>query len=389
MRKNIFLIAMMAAVLSSTVTGCTKFSEDFSEEVEMQNPENQEEGLISKAESRMKNFITAVNTQNYEEITEMIDMPENAFVTDKHVEWYITRTALADITGVKINRLSIDVNEGALKKKVEVYVNKEGYAFDMVLDGNNEWKIVLPDLYVENWTLKVPKGCSATVDDKDISIYKLPDTEIENYDTYRFPAIAKEQEYLAKAISSIYGDFTQKIKPISNSETIPVICVLNDDETTSILKHIKDIWNGMYKDYKNLVGAEAVKKYFTDDFDNSEITNIMTLYFPQLETGPTEKEVGEIRYDNFYMKEIKPRNSSENYGCAILKSDNAVEVNFSYCLDFASPITSGIYSVKKHTKITMAYVDAPELGEGAKTYKIKELNEIKLFTDNDYKSNDY
>ena len=37
----------------------------------------------------------------------------------------------------------------------------------------------------------------------------------------------------------------------------------------------------------------------------------------------------------------------------------------------------------------MAYVDAPELGEGAKTYKIKKFNETKMFTDNDYKLNDY
>ena len=108
MKKNMFLIAMMAAVLSSTVTGCTKFSEDFSEEAELQNPENQEEGLISKAESRMKDFITAVNTQNYEGINDLVAMPENALITDNNIEWYITRTALADITGVKINKLDID-----------------------------------------------------------------------------------------------------------------------------------------------------------------------------------------------------------------------------------------------------------------------------------------
>ena len=116
MKKNMFLIAMMAAVLSSTVTGCTKFSEDFSEEAELQNPENQEEGLISKAESRMKDFITAVNTQNYEGINDLVAMPENALITDNNIEWYITRTALADITGVKINKLDIDVKEGTLKK---------------------------------------------------------------------------------------------------------------------------------------------------------------------------------------------------------------------------------------------------------------------------------
>ena len=387
MKKNMFLIAMMAAVLSSTVTGCTKFSEDFSEEAELQNPDNQEEGLISKAESRMKDFITAVNTQNYEGIKDLVAMPENALITDNNIEWYITRTALADITGVKINKLDIDVKEGTLKKNVEVYVNKEGYAFDMVLDSDNEWRIVLPDLYAENWSLKIPKGCMASINGEDISMYKIPATVIDDYDTYTFPAIPK-QELQVNTTSSVYGEFKQTIKPATNSESIPVICKLNDDETSSILKHIQDIWNGLYKDYTNLVGVDAVKKYFTDDFDNSEITNIMSLYFPQLETGPTEKEIGEIRYSNFFMKETIPW-TKDNYGSAILKSDSSVEINFGYRIDFVAQPTGYPFSVRKVSKITMAYVDAPELGEGAKTYKIKKLNETKMFTDNDYKLNDY
>ena len=144
----------------------------------------------------------------------------------------------------------------------------------------------------------------------------------------------------------------------------------------------------MYKDYTNLVGVDAVKKYFTDDFDNSEITNIMSLYFPQLETGPTEKEIGEIRYSNFFMKETIPW-TKDNYGSAILKSDSSVEINFGYRIDFVAQPTGYPFSVRKVSKITMAYVDAPELGEGAKTYKIKKLNETKMFTDNDYKLNDY
>lgn len=386
MQKRL-LVAIMTMMLSVSMIGCTKLSEEFSEEVETESPVSAEEGLISKAESTMKEFITAVNIQNYEGITELIEMPENSLISDKNVEWYITRTALADITGVNIDKFEIKVNEGALKKNVEVYVNKEGYAFDMVLDSDNQWRVVLPELYVENWSLKIPKGCTATVDGKDISGYKIPATVVDDYDTYTFPAIAK-QELKVKTTSSIYGEFEQNIKPATNSESVPVICKLNDDETTSILKHIQDIWNGIYKDYTNLVGVEAVKKYFTDDFDYSEITNIMNLYLPQLETGPADKEIGEIRYSNFYMKETIPW-TKNNYGCAILKSDNSVEINFGYRIDFVAQLTGGSYSVRKASKITMAYVDAPELGEGAKTYKIKKLNETKMFTDNDYTLNDY
>lgn len=257
MQKKL-LVAMMAIIISISMTGCTKLSEDFSEEVETESPVSTEEGLISKAESKMKEFITAVNIQNYEGITDLIEMPENSLISDENVEWYITRTALADITGINIDKLEIKVKEGALKKNVEVYVNKQGYAFDMVLDSDNQWRVVLPELYVENWSLKIPKECTATVDGKDISSYKIPATVVDDYDTYTFPAIAK-QELKVKTTSSVYGEFEQNIKPSTNSESVPVICKLNDDETTSILKHIQDIWNGIYKDYTNLVGVEAEK----------------------------------------------------------------------------------------------------------------------------------
>ena len=382
------MIGLMVGALTVSVTGCTRFSEDVSEKEDgVEAAANEEEGLISKAENTMREFITAVNTQKYDGITDLVEMPENAFITDQNVEWYITRTALADITGVQINKLDINVKEGALKKTVEVYVNKEGYSFDMELDSDNGWRVVLPDLYVENWSLKIPKGCTATIAGKDLTDYKTQSSIVDDYDTYTFPAIAK-QKFTVETVSSVYGSFTQEIKPTSDSEALPVICKLSDAETTSILKHIKDIWNGLYKDYTNAVGVDAVKKYFTDDFDNTEITNVMDTYFPQLETGPTDKDAGAIMYSNFYMTETIPW-TKNNYGAAILTADNAVEVNFGYRIDFNAQTTGGSYSVRKPTTITLAYVDAPELGEGAKTYKIKKLNETKMFTDNDYETNDF
>lgn len=384
------LIMAAATLLAVGTAGCTKLSENFNEheETTMESQTSAEEGLLSKAESRMREFITAVNIQNYEGISSMIYMPEKALITDDNIQWYITRTTLADITGISIEKLEIKVPDGSIKKNVEVYVNKTGYAFEMVLDSNNNWKIVLPELYVENWSLKIPKGCGVEVNGTDISEYRIPATVVDEYDTYTFPAVAA-QKMTVKTTSSVYGEFTQDVTPLSNSESVPVICKINEDETNNILARIADIWNGIYKDYTNNVGVESVKKYFTDDFDATEITNIMTIYLPQLETGESVSGYkGEVRYSNFYMKEAIPW-TKDNYGSVLLKSDNCVEVNFGYRIDFVAPLTGGSYSVRKASKITMAYVDAPELGNGAKTYKIKKLDETKIFNDNNYNLNDY
>lgn len=302
-------------------------------------------------------------------------MPVNSFISDADIEWYITRTPLADITGVSIESLEINVSDGALKKTAEVYVNKSGYAFDMELDSDNMWKIVLPELYVENWSLKIPKGCTAIVDGEAIDAYRVPATVIDTYDTYTFPAVAK-QNMKVETTSSIFGSFTQEITPLTDSESIPVICKLNDAETTSILRQIQNIWNGLYTDYKNGVEIQAIKKYFTEDFDNTVMTSLFFSYFPTLEKSEKEKDV---TFFNFYMKEAIPW-TKDNYGCAILSSDNSVLVNFGYRIDFISS-TGGAYNTNKVTEITMAYED--------QTYKIKEVNDNSLFYDNDYTTNDF
>lgn len=370
---------VVVGLLALSISGCTKISETFNEQVEAttESETSIEEGLVEKAENLMREFVTAVNLQKYEGIASYVYMPENAFITDENIQWYITRTALADITGISINKLEIDISDGALKKKLTVFVNGTGYAFDMELDNTNTWKIVLPELYVENWSLKIPKGCQTVVNNTSIDSFRVPTTVIDAYDTYTFPAIAS-QEMEITTTSSIFGSFTQKTIPVADSESIPVICKVSDAETTSILRQIQSIWNALYLDYKNGVEVDTLKKYFTDDFDNTEMTNIMFAYFPALEKSETEKEV---YYTNFYMKETIPW-TKDNYGCAILNSDNTVLVNFGYRIDFAAT-SGGSYNTNKVTQITMSY------DTEAATYKIKHINDTSLFYDNDYKLNDY
>jgi len=372
------LLTIATLSLFLSLTGCTKISESFDENVvePTESETSLETGLLERAELCMSEFITAVNLQKYDSISSYINMPENSFISDENIKWYITRTALADITGVSMDTPNIKVSDGAVEKNVIVTINKQAYSFDMELDTNNEWKIILPELYVNNWSLKIPKGCTIEVNNENVDKHKVPATVIDEYDTYTFPAISK-QKITVVTTSTIYGDFISEITPVSDSETIPVICKLNDAETTSILRQIQNIWNGLYTDYKNGVEVEAVKKYFTDDFDNNVITDIMQTWFPALEVGSQK----ETFYSNFYMKETIPW-TKDNYGAAILSSNDSVLVNFGYRIDFVSN-HGGSYNANKASQITMKYF--PE----ESTYKIKTVNSNKLFYDNDYSLNDY
>ena len=377
--KKMMIYALLAAA-TLNISGCAKLSEDFDEaQAETESQTSSEEGLVTKAENLVREFVTDVNLQQYAGISSMVYMPQNSFVSDNNIQWFILRTSLADVTGINIKSFDISISDGALEKDATVYINKSGYKLHLILDTDNTWKIELPGLFVENWSLKVPKGCTITVDGNNVDDYLIPATMIDTYDTYTFPAVAK-QDMQVETTSSIYGSFTQTVSPTANSETVPLICKINDAETTSILRQIQNIWNNLYTDYKNGVDVEAVKKYFTDDIDNNMVTSIMTTYFPALENpGDSGKEQGS--YINFYMKEIIPW-TKDNYGSAILQSDNTIQVNFGYRLDFTST-AGGVFNLNKVSSITVQY-DKQEA-----TYKICRVDDTKLFYNNDYSSNDY
>lgn len=378
-KKAIIYLCSVAISAAAFSAGCTRLSESPEDPgVSFEgNADNLEEGSVAKAENCVKNFINAINTQDFAGISDMIYLPENAFVSDKNVEWYLQRSGVSDITGVKIKNFDVELSDGALQKDATVYVNKTGYRLSLAMDSDNQWKIVMNDMFVENWSLKVPKGCTISVDGEDVTQYKIQAGAIDVYDTYTFPAISK-QSVQVDTTSALFGNFTQTITPSADSETVPLICKINDAETTNILRQIQNVWNALYTDYKNGVDVESVKKYFTDDFDNSIITDIMFTYFPSLEQ-PESEEQG--IYSNFYMKEAIPW-TTNNYGCAILNTSDSVLVNFGYRLDFTST-SGGSYTLKKISQITMTYDSADS------TYKIQQVNDTKLFYNNDYTLNDY
>ena len=182
-KKAIIYLCSLAIATAAFSAGCTRLSEgsensDVSFEA---NAENLEEGSVAKAENCVKNFINAINTQNFDGIADMIYLPENAFVSDKNVEWYLQRSGVSDITGVKIKNFDVEISDGALTKDATVYINKSGYQLSLAMDTDNQWKIVMNDMFVENWSLKVPKGCTITVDGVDVDQYKIPATAIDVY----------------------------------------------------------------------------------------------------------------------------------------------------------------------------------------------------------------
>lgn len=229
-------------------------------------------------------------------------------------------------------------------------------------------------MYVENWSIKVPGDCTVTVDDQDVNSYKVTMQNIDAaYALYTFPAISTGSHTIV-VTSSLYGSFTQSVTPKKTSDTYTMICKISDQETSNILSCIKSIWNGLYSDYKGGADVPSIRKYFTSTVDTNILTNILTSYFQIL-----EGEKSNTTYSGFYITDVVPW-TTDNYGAAILETNNSVTVNFGYRLEFVDG-QGEYHNCNKVTSLVMAYEDG--------TYKIKTIPDTSLFTDNDYTNNDY
>lgn len=394
--KTIVILTMVLCACCFC-TACMQVSEtpveSVTEEIPTESETSAEAGLTAKATEAALDFIKAVKLQNYDGITNMINLPDNAFVIDDDVKWFVEHSALGNITGSNEENhvVSVEDSDGlSVQKKVSIKVGKKAFSLVLVLNDESEWKINLPALVQEKWVMDIPKGCSVTMNEMEVSVFKREDlTSADKYDEYVFPAIAK-RPYKIRVTSSLFGTFEQSTTPQSASDHYVAICKINDLEVVNILTSIQAIWNGLYTDYGNGATVTDVTRYFSDSFASNDITNIMLNYFPALEnTKVSDKSAGTYLPDNkenpvkpnsgFYMKEIIPW-IKNNYGAAILVADDIVQVNFGYRLEFTTN-GGGLHNANKVSQVELQYANS--------TYKLASIPDSGLFTDCDYTKNDY
>ena len=375
--KKLLILGMAAASISISTTGCLvklEYSDSVVSSNEKSNASSSESSS-QRAENAVKSFSSKLLTMSFDGITDLLNLPDGYFISDDDAKSFFERTSLADIIGSGSELSGISFDGSAVEKTATITVNKKDYSFTIILCNDGSWKVDVPSLYVENWSLKVPDSCTVTVDGQDVASFKQSMQNIDAaYAIYTFPAISAS-EHEVKVTSSLYGTFTQKMTPQKTSDTYTVICKISEQETSNILTCIKAIWNGLYSDYKAGADVPSIRKYFTSTVDTNELTSILNEYFPQLEGGQNSS----VQYSGFYVTDITPW-TMDNYGAALLETNNSVTVNFGYRLEFVD--SAGEYhNCNKATSIVMAYEDS--------TYKIKELSDTTLFTDNDYTNNDY
>lgn len=368
-----FMALLLCVAAALFLTGCMVSMEYPEEESAAVIKEtSSEEGNIKKAETTALSFLQAVVNQKYDGTAAMVFLPEGSIITDDDIAYCISQGKYADLTG-NASISDFALTGSTTEKTVSFKAGKASYQLSLKLGTDNLWKVVLDDLYVENWSVKAPGKCTLMLDGLDAESYRKVSSNTDSaYTTYTFPAVsARKHELVAK--SPLYGTFSQSVTPKATSDTYTMVCSLSEQETGNILNCIRTIWNGLYDDYRTGADVPAIKKYFSSGFDTNGMTDILRTHFPKLEGGKKKT------YSDFIMTEITAWNT-DNYGAATLQNDDAVAVTFGYRIEFVDE-EGEYHNCNKVTNIVMIY-------EGG-TYKIKSVPDTDLFSDNDYEKNDF
>ena len=367
----------MSALLCLSLTGCMQLTEG--DGVEEVKETSADEGNTKKAANAAISFVEALSGDMLDDACAMVYIPQDAFVSDEDIKWYLPRSDYGDIYKTGKSVTDITVGGTSIEKTATVQLDKASYMITLKLGDDNTWKVDIDKAFVDNWSIKTPRGCTVTVDDRNIDPYLVPSATDESSNTYTFPSIMSRTHKIVVS-SSLYRSFVEETTPRISSDTHQVICAIGEAETANILKSLQNIWNNLYSAYTEGRDVQDIRQYFVTGYDLNLLTDLMTKQFPKL-TRATD----EVGYKNFYMSSITPYNKN-NYGAAILDADNAVNVSIKFTLEFIDD-KGEYHQVNRISSVVMCY-EKNESGTAGR-YKIKSLPDDVLFTSNDYDQNDF
>lgn len=274
-------------------------------------------------------FIEALMVEDYEAAMErMMFGKDGTFVDADGVAWYLPRTDLRDIVGMDGKVIDIVEGEGTSSKKIEVTVATDDGAEQTVellcsLNDNNDYKINVLEMYIEDWKVRVPGNSVLYIDGKEVSKDYF-DKKDNLYDVYNIPALIKKDTEI-KIVLDGFGEYTETVMVADNAEVENVKFWIDGEEAQDILNGFKDVFNKLVASYGEGKSVSDVLHFFSDSMDTATIDKI---YNDNIGNGLYQGG----KNSNIVMTAIKP-NPDENLGI-FPRSDKVVVINFGYILNW-------------------------------------------------------
>lgn len=98
---------------------------------------------------------------NLSHLEDNILIPNNSFITEEDLIWYIPRSQVSDFLDSKVTyeiaeiKASDKEEDKNISKFVTIKVDDREYILNVVLDDKNEWKFNFPDMFLQNWKFVV------------------------------------------------------------------------------------------------------------------------------------------------------------------------------------------------------------------------------------------
>lgn len=199
MKRKILIILCMIGIMAA-LTGCG------SSDKELYTPKNIQEKQAKKVADK---FVKRVQKEDYKNIRSCIYIPDNTFIKDEDVSWYLERSDLEDIVGMskkqilltnmeKDNTVINDSDNTNASVKKLTYTTEDGTDYELMLvqDKNNEWKVYMPDMYATNFKFTADKNLITYINGIEVTSDYIDETNgaaIGDYVAYDIPYVPSRE----------------------------------------------------------------------------------------------------------------------------------------------------------------------------------------------------
>lgn len=331
-----------------------------------------------------ESFVNALIGEDYDTVISCLNIDqEKSFISSEDIEFAIPRSKYANLTDEAIKTAKVDYSStyvtGAESSTVTATFSNgkeltEQVSIETVLNENNEWKIEAPDFYNKNFTFRAPSG-KVTITANEIQVGKEYLTngtagKLGKYCDYTLPYVGKKGLNV-KVTCDNYTYETVLSTTSNNSDVDEYKAIYNieSDEYESICSYIKDAWNGMYKEWIEGNGANAIVTSYLSEKADPEIANRIVSGYKQMSEPSATSSRGN---DLFKMVDVLP-----NENGAFYITDDLIGVNFNYKLSWHYILADWMKDMNRTSSIVLQKTNDE--------YKIYELTDEELFT----KCNEY
>lgn len=199
MKKRILIVLCLMGIMA-VFAGCGNSNK------ELYTPQNLQEKQAKKVADK---FVKRVQKKDYKDIRSYIYIPDNTFIKDEDVSWYLERSDLEDIVGMshkqilltsmeKDNTMINDSDNANASVKKLIYTIEDGTDYEIMLvqDKNNKWKIYMPDIYATDFKYIADKRLITYINGVKVTDNYIDETNgvaIGNYVAYDIPYVPNRE----------------------------------------------------------------------------------------------------------------------------------------------------------------------------------------------------